>query len=270
MKKFLFIIIFFISFFNSVYFAYAQNTNAGFIPANIWYSKDPFEEGDKIKIYTLIFNPDTKDMTGDVSFYDKETLLGKKTFYVSSKSVKDLSIDWIVNAGDHTIFARIENAKFLISKGKYQDFYITENETEKSLRSVSKKIVLKTENGNQIQDTPKNIISDTVDNAVNFIEDKTPESIKTNIINVSGVLENLRKNTSILSENKKTEIQKEIKKLDNTKNSENKDKIQKPFKQVQVFFYTLISILFKNKLAFYGLSILVIFYILRFVWRKIF
>ena len=28
----------------------AQDSNAGFVPGNIWYSQDPFEEGDKIKI----------------------------------------------------------------------------------------------------------------------------------------------------------------------------------------------------------------------------
>src|SRR3989338_5661631 len=49
--------------------AYAQSSNAGFVPGNIWYSLDPFLEGDKIKIYTLIFNPDPRELSGTVIFF---------------------------------------------------------------------------------------------------------------------------------------------------------------------------------------------------------
>ena len=56
----------------------AQSSNTGFVPGNIWYSKDPFEEGDKVKIYTFIFNPDSRELSGTVIFFDKTVLLGKK------------------------------------------------------------------------------------------------------------------------------------------------------------------------------------------------
>ena len=101
---------------------FAQNSNTGFVPGNIWYSKDPFEEGDKIKIYTFIFNPDARELSGTVIFFDKTVLLGKKDFIILSKSANDISIDWTVTAGDHTIFGKIENAKFLISKGSMKKF----------------------------------------------------------------------------------------------------------------------------------------------------
>ena len=86
---------------------FAQIPNVGFIPSNIWYSKDPFEEGDKIKIYTLLYNPDSRELSGNVIFFDNTTLLGQKSFKIASKAVKDLSIDWTVEAGNHTIFAKI-------------------------------------------------------------------------------------------------------------------------------------------------------------------
>ncbi len=117
----------------------AQSPNTGFVQANLWYSKDPFEEGDKIKIYTFIFNPDARELSGIVVFFDKTVLLGKKEFTIPAKTANDVSIDWTVTAGDHTIFGKIENAKFLVSAGKYEEVYIAENETEKSSRTVSKK-----------------------------------------------------------------------------------------------------------------------------------
>ena len=62
---------------------FAQSSNTGFVQANIWYSKDPFEEGDKVKIYTFIFNPDTRELSGTVIFFDNTVMLGKKDFIVS-------------------------------------------------------------------------------------------------------------------------------------------------------------------------------------------
>ena len=109
---------FFVFSFISIHKSYAS-LDAGFVNSNIWYSQDNFTEGDKIKIYTVIFNPDSRQFSGTVSFFDKTVLLGKKNFSISGNGVNNVSIDWTVIAGDHTIFAKIENSKFLISDGKY-------------------------------------------------------------------------------------------------------------------------------------------------------
>src|SRR3989338_6753006 len=153
---------------------FAQDSNTGFVSGNIWYSQDPFEEGDKIKIYTFIFNPDNRELFGTVIFFDKTILLGKKDFTIPAKTANDISIDWTVTVGDHTIFAKIENAKFLVSKGKYEEVYLAENETEK----------------------------------------KTPTFITEPIASTVNTLEEFRINTNIASDNKKEEIKNEIKILD--------------------------------------------------------
>ena len=118
---------------------FAQTQNVGIIPSNIWYSKDPFEEGDKIKIYTVVYNSDPRELSGTVIFFDNNIFLGKGDFSIAGKSTNDVSIDWTVTSGDHTIFAKIENAKFLISSGKYEDVYLAENKTADSKSSVTKK-----------------------------------------------------------------------------------------------------------------------------------
>src|ERR1035437_1568488 len=174
MKKVAIVLFLILSIF-PIYKIHAQTSNAGFVPSNIWYSKDPFEEGDKIKIYTLVFNPDSRELSGTVTFFDVNVFLGKQDFVVPAKGVKTISIDWTVIAGDHTIFGKIENAKFLVSKGKYEEIYLSENETEKSSRSVAKKIIIKapdpiknaSENG---QTSPG-----TVQNIEALIKEKTPD-----------------------------------------------------------------------------------------------
>ena len=200
---------------------FAQDSNTGFVSGNIWYSKDPFEEGDKIKIYTFIFNPDSRELSGTVIFFDKTVLLGKKDFTIPAKTANDVSIDWTVTAGGHIIFGKIENAKFLISEGKYEEVYLAENETERSSRAVSKKIISK--------ETDMIKGAAPVSELKKIIEEKTPNFIAEPIVSTVSTLEEFRINTNIASDNKKEEIKSEIKILDAKKTTSKENTKTNPF-----------------------------------------
>ncbi len=248
---------------------FAQIPNVGFIPSNIWYSKDPFEEGDKIKIYTLLYNPDSRELSGNVIFFDNTTLLGQKSFKIASKAVKDLSIDWTVEAGNHTIFAKIENAKFLNSNGSYEEVYLAENKTEESKSNVPKKII--TDLPNTISD--KIAESTTVVTDVQkIVKDNTPTFITKAVDFTTSSLEDIRANTNTSLEDKKQTVQKEINVLNETKknNTKNTDYILKPFKYLEIFFLTIFAFIFKTKILFFGLIVVILFLILRYIWRLIF
>ena len=260
------VVLFLVLFIFPIYKIFAQDTNAGFISGNIWYSKDPFEEGDKIKIYTFIFNPDMRELSGTVIFFDKTVLLGKKNFVIPPKKASDIYIDWIVTAGDHTIFGKIENAKFLISKGEYEEVYLIENETEKSLRTISKKIVL--------EPVDKNVGSTYVQDIKKIIEEEIPDFITKPIVSTTDKLEEFRENINITSENKKEEIKNEIEVLNSKKSISSLETktnpFLKPFKYVELFFLSIFFFIFNNKILFYGLIVIIIFFIFRFIWKKLF
>lgn len=246
----------------------AQSSNAGFVPGNIWYSVDPFEEGDKIKIYTVLFNPDSRQFSGTVIFFDKTTFLGKKDFKVEARSVQDISIDWTVNVGDHTIFAKIENAKFLISLGKYEEVYLSGNQTEESKRTVKKKLVSSTSSDNIISNLKGEIIntsSKSVEDIGKLVEDNTPNIIAKPVISVVNSLEDLRDKIGISSQDSKVEIKKDLKSED-----KDKGKLDTPFNYIKLFFFTLVSFIFNHKIIFYLLSLAILFYIARYIWRLIF
>ena len=267
---------------------FAQIPNVGFVPGNIWYSKDPFEEKDKIKIYTFVYNSDERELSGTVVFFDKTTLLGKKDFTLGGKTAGDVSIDWTVSAGDHTVFGKIENAKFLISHGKYEEVFIAYNETEKSSRTVSKKITIgQTDNNTNSISNISDTISNSISNIKNTVEEKTPDFITKPINSTTNVLEEFRQNANITSDIKKEEIKKEIESLYSTKDISDKKVILdskssldskttlptyiiKPFKYVELFFLTIFSYITNNKIIFYGVFIVLVFFILRFIWKKIF
>ena len=266
MRKFYFILLLAFSLFP---FGALAQSSAGFVPGNIWYFKDPFEEGDKIRIYTVLFNPDQREFSGTVRFFDKSTFLGKKDFVMAGRTVKDISIDWTVTVGEHTIFAKIENAKFLISPGKYEEVYLSDSQTEESKRTVKKKVADKesadVDATGKILDKSAETISNTMTNLGKLIEEKTPYFIAKPIIAATGGIESWRESTALDSKNAKVETKKQ---LDTAKNDTSK--LGRPFKYIKLFFFTLISFIFGNKFIFYGLSVVLAFFFLRYIWHLIF
>ncbi|MFA5931856.1 MAG: hypothetical protein WC793_00545 [Candidatus Paceibacterota bacterium] len=264
---------------------HAQNSNVGFVPGNIWYSKDPFEEGDKIKIYALVFNPDNRELSGTVVFFDNDVFLAKKDFVAPAKGIKDISVDWTANVGTHNIFGKIENAKFLISAGKYEEVFLAENETSKSVRTVTKKITTNTtdtsKNANSILDTISTASTESTKTIQKIVGENTPKFISDPIVSTTNAVEQFRTDVGTSSDNKKAEVQSQIKALDAVKTDTSKSKsapntntqsnsFLKPFKYIELFFFTFLSFVVNNPFIFYGSILVILFYILRALKRLIF
>jgi len=272
-----------------IFTVFAENPKAGFIPENIWYSKDPFQEGDKIKIYTLIFNGDQRELSGTVFFFDKTTFLGNKDFTVQGKGMKDISIDWTVTPGDHVIFGQIQNAKFLMPNNTHQEANLSETKTQESKRSVSKKI-LSNDIPEATNSTKPTESTGIVSNIQNLIEENTPEIVSKTIDTTTNTLEDFRTEMGTFSSEKKEEVKKEIKELlaeektntlkgvasnDSTEKSKVENSVPasqgvflKPFKYTELFALSLFSTVFNNKYIFYGLIVLIIFFIVRFIIKR--
>jgi hypothetical protein len=253
----------------------AQTTNAGFVPGNIWYSEDPFSEGDKIKIYTLIFNPDTRKFSGTVDFFDNSTLLGTKNFNVAATSTEDIYISWTVTAGDHQIYGQIQNAKFLTSSGTYIDANLTQNQTSKSSRTVASKVVAQNiTNGINSVDGAFNSTLNSIQNIGSTAKNVVPNSVSQVVTTSSNTIDGFRQNTGNVFKNAQDQTQKNIDALNNTKNQPtstlNTNDFQKPFDYVALFFLTILSFIFEYKILFYGIIIVIILLILRYIWSLIF
>ena len=287
MKKcayFIFLLLFLMPLFN----VFAESNNVGIIPANIWYSKDPFEEGDKIKIYTVVYNADARDLSGTVAFFDNTVFLGKADFNIAGKSATDVSIDWNVTVGDHTIFAKIDNAKFKNFDGTFVETYLAENKTEENKRTISKKIDV-AESTNNLVNSIAN--SNAISSIKNTIVSNTPAIVPSVVNSTVGVLENARDLLGDFSETQKAKVSAKLdvlsgkqtignvstkEKLANAlskKTSANPsvgNKIEKPFRYVELFLLSVFSFIFNNKIVFYIVFFGLVFLILRFIWRLIF
>ena len=108
---FLLIVCFLFAQINFAFSADSTLSNTGFIKSGLWYSKDPFYSGDKIRIYTIIFNGSDSDLFGDIQFDDNSKLLCTGQVAVASGRTQELWCDWTATSGDHKITAKIINSK---------------------------------------------------------------------------------------------------------------------------------------------------------------
>lgn len=272
-----------------------MGSNAGFVPANIWYSQDSFGEGDKIKIYTVIFNPDKRELSGVVSFYDDTVLLGKKDFVIPTVGIKDVYIDWTVNLGPHKIFAKITDTKYLVSKGAYEPVVAKENTSEISSYTTYKKII---PDISDIKDKVEQV-RENVKVPINSLQEKvlasTPNFVAKPIISSVNFLENWREGQNSVIETKKEKLKSEIEivKKENDQaevlkeendipsDTEENDKPKSigkdfrsststPFKYVELFFLKILSFITNTKVVFYGTLVIILAIFIRILWRKIF
>ncbi|HRY62381.1 MAG TPA: hypothetical protein P5056_01260 [Candidatus Paceibacterota bacterium] len=109
--SFLFLI-FYISILATPLISFADTlSNVGIIKSGIWYSKDPFYAGDKIRIYTLVFNGGEYDLLGDLTFDDNGKVICTGNFSAASGRTQELWCDWTATIGTHKISAKIINPK---------------------------------------------------------------------------------------------------------------------------------------------------------------
>jgi len=272
-------------------FAFAQN-NVGFVSSSIWYSKDPFYEGDKIQIYTLVFNQEEKDLIGTVNFFNGSTSLGKEDIFLPKGDWKVISIDWVVIAGSHTFFATLSDTKFVLENGKYEDIILEQVESGKSKKIVIKKIIPEIEDIKDLGDKVETEVEKSIENIV----EQTPESVKTPIVKSTNALEKLRENTLEYAQEKKEEVKqilenvKQEKKIEEEQEKSNDkslvekigdekeelskqykegDKVFKPWQYLKLFFFGIVVFILESKIAFYSFLFIILIIILRTIWRKI-
>lgn len=192
--KFLFSIIFLLIA-TPVFAADLPISNAGFVQSNIWYSKDPFYTGDKIRIYTVIFNGSAYDLTGAVEFLDNGTSLGKTNFSLSgSGRAQDLWIDWKATSGSHIITARLVNVIADGPNGK-QAVSLPSAETGKSERAVDVDPVLKEAQAKAEAEKAALARAETagkVEQAIQTVSDAIPAPVKEGVASGKNFLEDFR------------------------------------------------------------------------------
>ncbi len=273
MRK-LFIYSFFILFLTPLTFTYgAETINSGFIPGQIWYSSEELIEGQTVNIHTAIWNGEKNLLTAKVEFYDKNVILGSREITVNSLEIKDVSVPWKITSGDHVISAKVTSSSFLVS-GKKENITLNNVTTSNDKQFVS--VSIKDTEGNSI--SGKDILKDKINKTGSGLNNIIPEKIRPSLINIFGGIDNFRNETYLkLNESKdrtkaelklmKTQVKTVGESLNEKKNVE--DAVKKPILNIKYFLLIILTFIFMSKIVFWGLFTIIIFLILRLIYRKI-
>ncbi|HEY5588513.1 MAG TPA: hypothetical protein VIK86_06110 [Candidatus Paceibacterota bacterium] len=273
MKIFLSYLFIILSFFVVIPVYAETTTNSGFIPGQIWYSKASLVEGDTVNIHTAVWNGEKESFSFKVEFYDKNVILGSREVIVNSLELNDVYVPWKITSGDHVISAKIVSSQVSIS-GKKENVLIDRNITLDDRQFIS--VVVKNYLGEPISqsDALKNQIEKTSTEINNIL----PEKVSTSVSDSFSTIDNLRDKTFTQIDVAKKETQKElnamnseVKKSPSSSNNKSniEDAIKKPITYVKLFLLSLLSFVFGYKIVFYGLVLLILFFILRLIYRKI-
>jgi len=257
------------------FFARAANNsvlNIGFVQNPIWYSKDPFVEGDTVRIYTFLFNPGPGAFTGTVEFDDANVVLGTRPFSLEKGAAEDLSVSWKVTAGDHSISAKIIGPKMTLN-GKTEPLALADTVTSEDKRFVPKTIAeaLPAKNPASATGTPNTFPSadKIISNADTYVASTTK-----NVPFLSAV-DSFRMDTAKTFTVDETAVKAQLAKpvvapksaVSANGSSPIPPSLRRPLDYVSLFFYTLLAFIFSHTVIFYGLIVLILFFILRFFYR---
>lgn len=260
--------------------------NAGFVQSNIWYSKDPFYSGDKIRIYTVVFNGSPYDISGVVEFLDNGVLIGKADFLLASGGrVRDLWVDWKATEGRHTITARFANVISGGPNGK-QGALLESAEAGKSeivveLDPLAKAALAKIEDAKAAEASART--SAKVENVIQSVSGVIPVPVKEGVASGKTAIEEFRIGEAyqlkLAKENKQKEIAKikedEAKALASgvkTVRSQTDAMIntaEKPFAYVLLALFTIGQYLFQWQIIFYGILLYILYRLIRWGARRI-
>lgn len=280
MKKYLFIFILIYVVFTPLVYAEVPITT-GFIPGQIWYSKEPLIEGDTVKVYTAVWNGDANPLSAKVTFYDKNVVLGTRDIIVPSLQLQGVSVSWQITSGDHAISAKIISSSISANSQKEQ-VTLARSFTAEDRQFVN--VVLKTSDGKTASSS--DIVSSQIDSVASTVNSVIPESISAPVSKNLGILDNFRDTTFSKIDALKNDTQKEIDILnlknstetnnttaktlsDTTKDASAMSQLDKPLAYVKIFFLYIFSFIFGNKIVFYGLIAFIIFLVIRYLYRKI-
>ncbi|HLP86603.1 MAG TPA: hypothetical protein VK153_01880 [Candidatus Paceibacterota bacterium] len=271
MKKY-FVFLFIVFTFLSLNLKVFADASSGFIPGQIWYSNDNLVAGETVNIHTAVWNAEKNSISVKVQFYDKDTILGTRDIVLSSLELKDVYIPWKVTSGDHTISAKITSSVVTIS-GKKENVTLERSSTSNDKQFVP--VVAKNEKGQEVESSIENKLG----NAGEKINEMLPEEVSTFISDKFAVVENFREEKSGQVDIAKEKANKEMEVI-KSREKENGGKVasastdtmsatEKPITYIKVFLFTILSFILASKFIFYGLLIIILFLILRSIYRRI-
>ena len=159
---------------------------SGFVPKQIWYSKDKLIEGETVEIYTSVWNGENEPILVKVDFFDFDIILGSREIVVKSNELKDVSIVWKVTAGEHEISAKIVSSEIVVGEDK-KNVSLRYTKTESDKQEVEKEKIVVAKNPS---------VADLGSRELSLIEEYLPENVVSTITESYAGVDGFRNKTA--------------------------------------------------------------------------
>lgn len=247
--------------------------NSGFISGQIWYSKSTLVEGETVNIHTAVWNGEKDLLSAKVEFYDKNVILGSRDVVLASLELKDVYISWKITSGDHTISAKIISSTVTIL-GKNEKVVLDRIATSNDKQFVP--VIVRNDLGVPV--SREIVLQDQINKTNAEIKTIVPEKVRVPILNGFVTVDNFRDKTFTQVTAVKDETQEKINLINGDVKkvpeiligkSSIENATEKPIAYIKLFLFSILVFIFGNKIVFYGFSIIIIFFIIRSIYRKI-
>lgn len=273
--------------------AYAET---GFISEPMWIYPDAPTEGQTVSLSALFHNAEKATITGTVLFYDDETLLGRKTISIAAGGVSTATTVFRIGAGKHSFSATMSSLTELSASGSEIPLALPLETARMGAVTVAKIVavpaatVVSSTNssgstssgtgagtGTSAGSNTSSILK-TIDSAETVVSSVVPKSIQEVVTTQAKNLDAWRSEQAASF----TDSQKAAKTLVDSASitaareqklygraSPTTKYIDGPFAYVKLAFFWLLSFLFSYAVIFYVFGALVLFFVLRAVFRRL-
>lgn len=240
--------------------------NTGFVQSGIWYSKEPFFEGDKIRIYSILFNGSDSDILGQIVFEDNGKAICKGDFVSVRGRTQELWCDWTATKGEHKIVAKIIDPQVSPIGGKPYPIILKNN-----ISGVSEVFVDKAEPPSPALDINKDKKEESLSTTTNQVEEKFREKLDTVGNGVLSVApKEIKKEDIEETKNKILSYVPEIvkEKFSSASSAIGADKLKEPLSRVVDFLITLYKFIINDPLLIIIIGTYVIWKIMKYIYKK--
>ena len=94
--------------------AQAASTSAGLSKDSVWFSQDPFFAGERVVVFVLVYNSNSKEMKGVLELFDGTTKIGTREFSIKGEGGSEVvEFPWDVAGGNHAFSIKIVGPVFV-------------------------------------------------------------------------------------------------------------------------------------------------------------
>ncbi len=251
---------------------------SGGVPNNlIWFSKEPFFDGDQISFFTPLYNSSSYRFEGTVTLSDGKVTIGTQSFNLDpGGSSAVYAFPWKATEGDHAFSVIILNGKFFASDKSPIDLPISGGTANVTKRFVDYKQGTPVA-ASRVTSTAENILPEGA-NITQYLSTKIPTSMLGEVLPIVGSVEEFRANQVLRANNMEGALQSGLTADPISPGSTNGwkvfesgvtsgDVIHTPWEYVKLLFALCYQFLTTNVYAFYLTISLIAYKIIRIVVR---